>query len=1319
MPKLRLVALLAVSLFTVASARAQSLSWDNNTGTAGVNNGSGNWTLTDANWYDGATNVLWPNDLSTIAQFGGGTPASASTVTLAGTINAGGIDFLPLTGTLVAGNAYIFTGGTLALKDNALIQLGDNTTTGSIFAAINSSLTAKDLTIQKSGGTLTQFVTVGSSASALTGTFTIKGNNGGLFVKPLSVAGLTQLVVESGGTYNVSATGSYSVPLTLAGFGGGTSDYGAVRIDPSNVTLSGPVRLAADADIRTNIDTANTVLSGEISELTPGLGFTRLATSGLSVVTFTGTSTFTGATTFGRGTTNQGGINVFDFAAAGAPGENLFYHGVATPGALNLAGGTASTTSLVLRGAASIANSQSFGNLTVTGVRSSVTLTSGTNGSMSLALGTITRTNTASNAALLSFAQPASGVVTTTSPDGFVGPWATQVSPVSGGSWVAISGGVISGFSGDVPYVTNSEFASLSASPATTNFRIDGTSDGAVTTGTTAAAQAGTLTFADASESRVLDVGAGNMLKFAASGGLQVLAGSAPVTIGVAGAAGTITSGGAAANSIGQVFLSNFSNNLLTVNSVLANNGSGANTVVLNGSGRVAFTAANLYTGLTTVANGSLEISNNGALGTTAASTLVVQGASLRLNGDLTIAEAMTIAGTGLANDGSLRSVAGNSTINAAVTQGQPSRINVDAGSTLTLVRLTSPATTDAISGGHALTLGGAGQMIVGSRIGISSSALTKDGSGTVTLRGTNVFTGGTNIFGGTLHLDFPNAAVTSNILYNGLAGSALNLGGGTLQVTGFGASSSQSFSSLTSSLGASKIAVLQNGSLNVNVTFTTFSRTTGGLLDLTLPTLGAITTTGGGNNAIVATSGVTFATIDGMDWAATDSTVTNRKFVGLSSIAGGYTASTVTTLGGNANIAPGITTTTLASSTAVTSLRFNEPQATSITQSGSRTLTTGGILVTPAVGENLSTIAVSTLRTAATGTGLDLAIVQNNPSGDLLISSAITANSGANALTKAGPGKVILTGTNTYAGATRIFDGALQLGGGSLATTTDVSLGSGASSGKFVLGRDVAVNSTVNSLQVIGWGVANAIVGGAADVSTLTLGGSGTSNFLTGTLGGAGANENNLALTVTAGLVQLGGNNTYTGPTTVSGGTLSLSGALSGTTEVNLTGGTLLLAGSDLLNDATTVTLAGGTFSTGGFSEGSEAIVGLGNMNLTATTTLDFGSGGGSALLYAGVGSHSDGAILAITNWTGTADTVGTTTSDRLLFAGLSSTFASVYDQSEVTFNGTPGYATKQYDESHFEIVAIPDPGAINHLAAASLLGLAVSRARRRMAGR
>ena len=98
---------------------------------------------------------------------------------------------------------------------------------------------------------------------------------------------------------------------------------------------------------------------------------------------------------------------------------------------------------------------------------------------------------------------------------------------------------------------------------------------------------------------------------------------------------------------------------------------------------------------------------------------------------------------------------------------------------------------------------------------------------------------------------------------------------------------------------------------------------------------------------------------------------------------------------------------------------------------------------------------------------------------------------------------------------------------------------------------------------------------------------------------------------------------------------------------------------------------------------------------------------------------SHSGGAILAITNWTGTANTVGTATSDRLLFAGLSSTFTSVYDQSEVTFNGAPGYATKQYDESHFEIVAIPEPGAINHLAAASLLSLAVSRARRRMADR
>jgi fibronectin-binding autotransporter adhesin len=662
------LSLLVVSLLMAPFARSQTLlTWDIDPAIAGIANGTGTWNTTNSFWYDAATstNVVWPSDLAaaqtTIAQFGGGAAASASTVTLAAPITAGGINFLGFTNSpLAAGNQYGIAGSTLTLADNAVIQLADNTSTGSIFVGISSNLTAKDLTLQKSGGTATQFINLGSTTSALTGTLTLKGNNGGLFVKPSNVSSLARVVVETGSTFNVSLTaGSYSVPITIAGFGsGGTAEYGAMRIDSSNINFSGPITLSENAGIRTNIETMNTVLSGPISEMTSGTSFSRFAVSGLSGVTYSGASTYTGATTFGRVGGNHGGINILDFSATGAPAQNILYNGVnAAP--LNMIGGTSSTTALVLRGAALAANSQSFGNLAISGVRNSIALTSGAGGSTSLTLGTINRTATATTPSLLAFTLPASGSITTTTPDGFLGTWATQVTAAGRASWAAIQGGAVTGFEGDLTYTTGSNLSDLSPTPEAAHFRVDGTSTGTVSPGSAAVIPIGTATFADITAGRVLDIGAGRIVRFAAPGGVQVLPNALPVTLGVSGAAGTITSGTATANSAGQTYLTNFSSNLLTVNSVIANNGSGANVVVINGAGPVLFNGANTYSGQTTVGSGTLEITTSSALGTTAGGTQVVQGAALRLNGDLTYVEPTTVGGSGVANDGVFRAMGG------------------------------------------------------------------------------------------------------------------------------------------------------------------------------------------------------------------------------------------------------------------------------------------------------------------------------------------------------------------------------------------------------------------------------------------------------------------------------------------------------------------------------------------------------------------------------------------------------------------------------------------------------------------------------------
>ena len=102
--------------------------------------------------------------------------------------------------------------------------------------------------------------------------------------------------------------------------------------------------------------------------------------------------------------------------------------------------------------------------------------------------------------------------------------------------------------------------------------------------------------------------------------------------------------------------------------------------------------------------------------------------------------------------------------------------------------------------------------------------------------------------------------------------------------------------------------------------------------------------------------------------------------------------------------------------------MRFNAAAANTLTLSGNNTITSGGILVTPAVGANATTLTGGTLLGAS---GKDLVVIQNNTSGALTVGSVIADNGGATGLTKSGSGTLALTAANTYAGGTTIANGA------------------------------------------------------------------------------------------------------------------------------------------------------------------------------------------------------------------------------------------------------------------------------------------------------
>jgi fibronectin-binding autotransporter adhesin len=272
----------------------------------------------------------------------------------------------------------------------------------------------------------------------------------------------------------------------------------------------------------------------------------------------------------------------------------------------------------------------------------------------------------------------------------------------------------------------------------------------------------------------------------------------------------------------------------------------------------------------------------------------------------------------------------------------------------------------------------------------------------------------------------------------------------------------------------------------------------------------------------------------------------------------------------------------------------------------------------------------------AGTGNGQ---VVLNNASGTTLtvgnnntnttFSGVISNGAGTGSLVKAGTGAQDLTGANTYTGTTAVQAGTLQIGaGGSLVATSAVTLGNGTGSGLLALGDgNGAVNQTLASLATSGTGTANAVVGGATAVSTLTL--NNASALTVGSIfGGAGSNQNNLALQYTgAGTVTLAGDNTYTGGTTVAAGS---------TVVANTNAG----LGANVA--ASTVTINGG---------------GVVDINSTTSANYNYTFAGSGKVLFNFPGGGSDSQVpnTAFNGFTGTIEVANPGgTNNKLVVQGL-----------------------------------------------------------------
>jgi fibronectin-binding autotransporter adhesin len=241
-----------------------------------------------------------------------------------------------------------------------------------------------------------------------------------------------------------------------------------------------------------------------------------------------------------------------------------------------------------------------------------------------------------------------------------------------------------------------------------------------------------------------------------------------------------------------------------------------------------------------------------------------------------------------------------------------------------------------------------------------------------------------------------------------------------------------------------------------------------------------------------------------------------------------------------------------------------------------------------------------------------------------------------------------------------------------------------------------------------------------ASSTSTLTINpASGSTTFagvIAGTNGGA---QGDIAIQKNgAGTLVLTGANTYSGSTIINGGTLTVAspsgGALGSSSSVTVgSGGTLLLGNDNQVNNSATMTLAGGTFAKGNFSEGTAGTPGVGALTLTASGShLDFGTGTVGVLTFASF--TPGGFTLTIDNWTGNGNTVGSPSTDRLIFASDQSA-----NLSSFVFNGFAGAVEFNLNNGYYEVTPLQAvPETSTWVAAALALGVAgLHFARRRRA--
>ncbi|MEI6674288.1 MAG: autotransporter-associated beta strand repeat-containing protein, partial [Verrucomicrobiota bacterium] len=1161
----------------------------------------GTLTLTADNTYSGLTTIS--NGTLLLGADGGatnsplGTTAAGTTVTSGGALDLNGFSLgtaegLTLSGTGVAGGGALTNSsygaatykGLLALGGNAsivasngdivlshvgtIIGLGFGLTLDdgtNAYCSLASSIGTGTGTLTKSGaGTWTL-----SGASTYTGQTTVNGgtlqlgrNNAIKAGNPVTINSTTAAEIAildlNGFALTIGTTGVSG--LTLGG--PGATDSGANQVIGSGV--GSVLTLAGGSAALTYSATNNplgatlavTALSLNSAEQTLTIGNSSSASEDLTIssviqngsltkagagtLALYGTNTYSGATTLNAGTLSVGAD------------ANL---GAANPLVFN--GGTLQITGTAL-------TSYAAGKIGT----HPVTLTPGQ--SLSLDINEVSNVFTISqilNQGAGGLTKLGEGTVRLAAANTYTG-----LTTVNGGT---LQLGVNNALPAGNAVVVNSTTAYQSASLDLNGHAL--TLGGGLTLGGAGAT--------DSSSSLVIGSGAGSVLTL--SGGANALTYSAASNF--LGAKISVTTidlnGGEQSFAIGD---SSADVDDLIISSVIRNG-----ALTKTGAGALRLEGANTFTGLTTIAAGTLRLgvdgdATNSPLGTTAAGTLVMSGAALDLNGySLGTAEALTLNGSGVSGSGALTNSSSQaSTYSGLVTLGSASSI---AASNYGIV-LSNPGT---ITGaGLALTLGG--DAAYGSNIAsiIGTGTVTKTGSGAWTLSGKNTYSGLTLISEGTLMLGATGDA--TNTPLGTTAAGTIVLNGGALDLNGFSLASGEALTlngtgvygggALTNSsgtaatypgvitLGSASSIVAANGDIILanpgTLAGSNFGLTLGGdaagsIATVIGPGAGTLTKIGTGTWTLAVANTYTGLTLvnEGTLRLGVSNAIPSGNVVKI--IATGSATAALDLGGFPLTLGSGLI---LGGNSAAGVAEIIGTGAGSVL-----TLSGGPTALTYSATGNPGDAAISTTKLDLNNAAQTLTIGNSTSSTTELTIASIIQNG---SLTKYGAGVLSLTGTNTYTGSTLVAEGTLRLGGNNTIKAGNAVTLSAVLAGELVTLDLNGFGQSLGAL-ILGGGTPTsaALVLGSGLGSVLTLTGSATAltysnanNPLGAILSNTYVDLNNAAQTFTigdstsaandltisailrngslikagSGTLNLSGVNTYSGTTTVSAGVLT-----------------------------------------------------------------------------------------------------------------------------------------------------------------------------------